>query len=61
MATQSLPHLCPLCNNPVEDDQPKCICGFDHRDWPDDPPVNLWGHRACAAGRGELLILRRDP
>lgn len=61
MAQISLPHLCPLCNQPVEDGQPRRVCAIDLTRWPDDAPLNLWGHKACAAGRAELPILRRDP
>lgn len=59
MAQLTIPHICPLCNRPVEDDQPKRVCGIDQRGLPDVPPTNIWGHRACAAQMTELPILRR--
>lgn len=55
MAQLILPQSCPLCNRPIEADQPRRIVGVDLSRWPHQPPVNLWGHRSCAAGREELI------
>ena len=55
MAQISLPQLCPLCNSPLEEGQPRRVVGFDLSGWPEKVPVDLVGHRACAVGQTQLI------
>lgn len=57
MASQTtIPPICPHCNQPVLADEPHRVCGFDHRLWPNQPPINLYGHAACAVGRPPVIL-----
>lgn len=47
--------ICPHCGRPVLPGQDRRVCGHDLRG---GIPVDLWGHRACAAGLRDLVILR---
>lgn len=46
---------CPHCGRPVLPGQDRRVCGHDLRG---GIPVDLWGHRACAGGLRDLVILR---
>lgn len=56
MAQLTIPPICPHCQKPVQDGEPHRVCGFDHRRWPNQPPINLYGHAACAVGRTPVIL-----
>lgn len=56
-----IPPTCPLCQTTIAPGELTRIVGQDMHNWPYDPPTNIVGHRACARGLQQLIIIRPQP